>query len=138
MIGDHIISSELNGICSGSLSELSVTVKKETAEPKRFSQRSKASRVCSRVPDRPTSRAWRGSSATFVGTTHMTIPPSFFCAALLLAVILGLSACTTKRAASGERIYFTGTSAYDRKLRTLRSEEHTSELQSPMYLVCRL
>src|SRR5437762_7214140 len=137
MIGDHIISSELNGICSGSLSELSVTVKKETAEPKRFSQRSKASRVCSRVPDRPTSRAWRGSSATFVGTTHMTIPPSFFCAALLLAVILSLSACTTKRTVSGERIYFTGTSAYDRKLRTLDLSEQQAKDRVTDYLRAR-
>src|SRR5437763_13359999 len=28
--------------------------------------------------------------------------------------------------------------AQRRELRALRSEEHTSELQSPMYLVCRL
>src|SRR5437763_12261573 len=31
------------------------------------------------------------------------------------------------------RVYFTG-----RRLGSIRSEEHTSELQSPMYLVCRL
>ena len=67
----------------------------------------------------------------------MTIPPSFFCAALLLAVILGLSACTTKRAASGERIYFTGTSAYDRKLRTLDLSEQQAKDRVTDYLRAR-
>ena len=49
----------------------------------------------------------------------MRIPRSLFCGGLFIAVMLGLSACTTKRTASGERIYFSGTFAYDRKLRTL-------------------
>ncbi len=49
----------------------------------------------------------------------MRIPRSLFCSDLFIVVMLGLSACTTKQIASGERIYFTGTSAYDRKLRTL-------------------
>ena len=49
----------------------------------------------------------------------MNIPRSLFCGSLFIALMLCLSACTTKRTASGERIYFIGTSAYDRKLRTL-------------------
>src|SRR5437762_14388789 len=53
----------------------------------------------------------------------MTIRRSLFCGSLLLAMMLGLSACTIKRTASGERICFTGTTAYERKLRTLALTE---------------
>ena len=52
-------------------------------------------------------------------------------------MILGLSACTTKRAASGERIYFTGTSAYDRKLRTLDLSEQQAKDRVTDYLRAR-
>src|SRR5437764_10124958 len=47
-----------------------------------------------------------------------------------------------RREARPPVIVYTGTGNYDRCVQAIqlgaRSEEHTSELQSPMYLVCRL
>lgn len=53
----------------------------------------------------------------------MAIPRSLTFGYLILAGLLCTSGCTTKRTASGERIYFTHTVAYDRKLRTLTLTE---------------
>ena len=66
-----------------------------------------------RVLDRGQMHGWS------IAQRKREIPRTLFCGGLFIAVMLGLSACTTKRTASGEHIYFTGTSAYDRKLRTL-------------------
>src|SRR6266516_5661849 len=65
------------------------------------------------------------------------IPRSLFYGGFFLAVMLGLSACTTKRIASGERVYFTGTSAYDRKLRTLALTEQQAKDRVADYLRVR-
>ena len=48
----------------------------------------------------------------------MKIPRSFIFGSLLVAGLFITSGCTTKRTASGERIYFTQTAAYDQKVRT--------------------
>ena len=39
------------------------------------------------------------------------------------AALVCISGCTTKRTASGERLYFTQTAAYDRKVRTFALTE---------------
>ena len=57
----------------------------------------------------------------------MTIPRLLTFGCFLVAVLLCISGCTTKRTASGERIYFKHTSAYDRKLRTLTLTEQQAK-----------
>jgi hypothetical protein len=53
----------------------------------------------------------------------MKITRSFIFGCLLVAGLFSTSGCTTKRTASGERIYFTRTAAYDRKLHTFALSE---------------
>ena len=52
----------------------------------------------------------------------MTISRILVFGGLWLAILYG-SGCTTKRTASGERIYFTQTAAYDQKVRTFALTE---------------
>src|ERR1035437_2822987 len=56
-------------------------------------------------------------------------------AAMATALTLGLAACSTPASNAGS-VASTGT--VNKLLGIVRSEEHTSELQSRQYLVCRL